>query len=345
VRPIIGTQKTIFFTDTHFCRDLVKEDFLSQGNTPLPLERLKMKKEDVILQFRDGKRTARPNNRPINDNIFFRSFVMLFILVAKYMIPPRYARRYPFLVLPGLPFFLKYGNKATVNLEEAHLTRYAGKMLAGEHVKIPKVYCAFEKNGCRYILLEKVKGQALKHQWTHLSPQVREKVIQKVRSAVVCMQKSKRSIICGLEDGPVFHPALPHNRMNDGECIGPFHTLTEFHKFMLDRHRGKWSYNDPKRTANFDHDFLRSPWCSDVNNFTHADLSPTNIMVDTKGRVAIVDWETAGWWPSYMENFMCRRYIDEDWSRMGLIVGEMIPVKEAERAMMIMFTYYFHEYW
>jgi len=303
-----------------------------------------MKREDVRLQYWDGKRTARPNNRPINDNIFFRCFVMLFILVAKYMLPRRYTKRSKFLVLPGLPFFLKFGEGINVNLEEAHLTRYAGELLAGEGIKVPKVYCAFEKEGCRYMLLEKVKGKTFRSQWPHLSPQVREKVIQKVRSAVICMQKSKRSIICGLEGGPVFHPVLPYNRVKDGECIGPFHSLADFHKFMLDRHGSKWSYyGNPQRAIEFDHQFLRSPWCSDVINFTHGDLSPFNIMVDKKGRVAIIDWETAGWWPNYLENYMCRRYIEEHWSPMGLVVGEMVPVKEAERAMMIMFEYFFHE--
>ena len=34
---------------------------------------------------------------------------------------------------------------------------------------------------------------------------------------------------------------------------------------------------------------------------THGDLSSTNVLVHGDDVVGIVDWETAGWWPSYWE--------------------------------------------
>jgi thiamine kinase-like enzyme len=41
------------------------------------------------------------------------------------------------------------------------------------------------------------------------------------------------------------------------------------------------------------------PWPPPV--FTHGDLNPFNIMIRDKKVVAIIDWETAGWYPSYWE--------------------------------------------
>ena len=38
--------------------------------------------------------------------------------------------------------------------------------------------------------------------------------------------------------------------------------------------------------------------------FTHADLHPTNIMVDAEDPskiVAVIDWGQSGWWPDYWE--------------------------------------------
>jgi len=55
--------------------------------------------------------------------------------------------------------------------------------------------------------------------------------------------------------------------------------------------------------------------------FTHADLSSLNIMVKGKDVSGIIDWETAGWLPSYWEytmtwnvnvyNVFWRQHVDE----------------------------------
>jgi len=41
------------------------------------------------------------------------------------------------------------------------------------------------------------------------------------------------------------------------------------------------------------------PWPAPV--FTHGDLNPSNIFVCGDKVVGIIDWETAGWYPSYWE--------------------------------------------
>lgn len=50
--------------------------------------------------------------------------------------------------------------------------------------------------------------------------------------------------------------------------------------------------------------------------FTHADLDYSNILVCDDGTVALLDWERAGWYPSYWE-YCCaltHEGYDEDWS-------------------------------
>ena len=39
--------------------------------------------------------------------------------------------------------------------------------------------------------------------------------------------------------------------------------------------------------------------------FTHGDLSSFNIVARVDGIVGIIDWETAGWYPSYWEYIHC----------------------------------------
>jgi len=45
--------------------------------------------------------------------------------------------------------------------------------------------------------------------------------------------------------------------------------------------------------------FQRQPWPRPF--FTHGDLSSLNILARGDGVVAITDWETSGWMPSYWE--------------------------------------------
>ena len=38
-----------------------------------------------------------------------------------------------------------------------------------------------------------------------------------------------------------------------------------------------------------------------VTKYSHADLSPENVIVKDGRIAAIIDWEFAGWWPEYWE--------------------------------------------
>ncbi|KAM0813013.1 putative Aminoglycoside phosphotransferase domain-containing protein [Seiridium cardinale] len=50
---------------------------------------------------------------------------------------------------------------------------------------------------------------------------------------------------------------------------------------------------------------------------THHDLAPRNIMVDDQNKLWLVDWDKAGWYPSYFEYAgMHNFWIPENWSRL-----------------------------
>ena len=56
---------------------------------------------------------------------------------------------------------------------------------------------------------------------------------------------------------------------------------------------------------------------SDKAVFTHGDIAPRNIMVDDEGRIlALLDWESSGWFPDYWEFAQMMKPCDEreyDW--------------------------------
>jgi len=261
------------------------------------------------------------------------------------------------ITLPGLPFFLKFRFHSNI-LEEAHLLQYAAKVLEGEKVKVPKVYCAFTEDECQYVLMEKVKGERLSQNWDSLSSKQLREVIEKVHRAVLCMQRNQKTEVCGLEGGAVFHTNFPNPRDYDDRCIGPYSNVADFYSLLLNRLKPKDSYkSDPQRAATFDHEFLRSSWYSQVTNFSHGDLGPKKIMVDKKGIVTITGWKCAGWWPEWVENYMSSRYNSVNgcdnygawqqkemyWEDMKLIVDEIVPAKKSEQDMIRKLMSFFYD--
>lgn len=52
--------------------------------------------------------------------------------------------------------------------------------------------------------------------------------------------------------------------------------------------------------------------------FTHHDLAPRNLILDTKGSLWLVDWDYAGWYPPYFEYAAMHNFIPPDtWGRVA----------------------------
>ncbi|KAH0584517.1 hypothetical protein H2248_010050 [Termitomyces sp. 'cryptogamus'] len=82
-----------------------------------------------------------------------------------------------------------------------------------------------------------------------------------------------------------------------GRPCGPWESEADFNAFLLKpldkRKPGDWQREFRDTLAGYNHRIV----------FSHADLSPDNVMVDKEtGKVTgIIDWEMAGWWPEYWE--------------------------------------------
>ncbi|KAI2034111.1 hypothetical protein LOZ47_005199 [Ophidiomyces ophidiicola] len=112
----------------------------------------------------------------------------------------------------------------------------------------------------------------------------------------------------------------------DPAIVGPFKTENDLNLALAKHSRQNWEEN------------ARYPWLADFYErnlhralkdhesvFTHADLQRKNILVEKRIDTvsgeehyvvsALVDWQTAGWYPSYWEyagTFCCLQWVD-DW--------------------------------
>ncbi|KAH9215636.1 kinase-like domain-containing protein [Leptodontidium sp. 2 PMI_412] len=220
----------------------------------------------------------------INDTPLRRFFVLATLRLLNRILP----RHGPVLML---------SKSLCIKLGTLKLPAEAATMqLIAKHtlIPVPRVYCAFERKGCKYILMERVQGHILRENWLERSAESKEKVLAQIKN----MADQMRQIPCPSGQGisnvagrPLFDGRLP-----GGSYHGPFDTVLDFHKYLREGYEGGNS-NVPEANRLVE----RHNQSSSKPIFTHGDLNTMNIIVRGDEVVGIIDWETAGWWPEYWE--------------------------------------------
>ncbi|KAL8923766.1 MAG: hypothetical protein Q9208_004414 [Pyrenodesmia sp. 3 TL-2023] len=167
-------------------------------------------------------------------------------------------------------------------------------------IPVPKVYCAFEHKGQVFIVMEFIKGRMLTYGWTSRTPESKAKIHQQLRHMIAelrTLPHPEHLGIANVTGGRLFDPRLPGKSLD----FGPFKTIEEFHLHLRegwDRERCRTLPSDRRDEIYELVDQHEGTWpiC-----FTHGDLSSLNILARGDEVVGIVDWDTAGWYPSYWE--------------------------------------------
>ncbi|KAF7122517.1 hypothetical protein CNMCM5793_000542 [Aspergillus hiratsukae] len=138
------------------------------------------------------------------------------------------------------------------------------------------------------LIMTAVPGQPLEAVFHRLSYSEREQLskdLKSVLSQLRCIPNQTPYLFGNSHGGP-----LNDHRFSSGTC-GPFNRISEFNTFLVHRYVRK---ETKEKIAAIHARTYRSV-------FTHADLHPSNIVID-RGRLSgIVDWECAGFYPEYWE--------------------------------------------
>lgn len=178
---------------------------------------------------------------------------------------------------------------------------YHGRFVISNGVPIGQLYMSF------------VPGVTLNKVWNSFDDTDKEKMCLNIWDFVATIRTIPRpehlqSMFCCAADGsPCIDPLLGDRSNGPMPPIHSDETLREriFQRYV--RHDGL-SYADGKDLP----DMLPR---SDTYVFTHGDIACRNIMVDdNKEIVALLDWESAGWYPDYWEFAKMMIFSDEhDW--------------------------------
>ncbi|KAL4786867.1 phosphotransferase family protein [Aspergillus varians] len=204
-------------------------------------------------------------------------------------------------------YVVKYGPLVTEN--EGYALLLVEKQLS---MPAPRLYAMYRDRDILYIVMEYIPGISLGVAWPSLTKANKHSIVGQLR----CIFDQMRALSSPGLSGSVNQGPVPHryffSREKDPAVTGPFQTEEEFGKAIALRSKNIWSESNR-------HSFLSAylarhlplALCNHPPMFTHGDLYRENVLArkvvnsvtnDEEYEVAaFVDWETAGWYPSYWE--------------------------------------------
>ncbi|TVY35454.1 hypothetical protein LSUB1_G005608 [Lachnellula subtilissima] len=197
---------------------------------------------------------------------------------------------------------MKYGTQ--IQLYEASTLRFIAEKTS---IHVPKVYCAFEHRGMKFILMEFVRGRRLKDIWDRTSPTGRQELLTQLKEHFVELRNiphPRPGAICSAEIGPLFDRRIDMHRRR----FGPFECETDFNSFFR---CGVTNTDELEVVARgyggekVHEELAKMIAIQNKENrkicFTHGDAHSGNFLVKDGKIVAGIDFEMAGFYPEYWE--------------------------------------------
>ncbi|PYI29801.1 phosphotransferase enzyme family protein [Aspergillus indologenus CBS 114.80] len=218
-------------------------------------------------------------------------------------------------------FVVKYGPLVTEN--EGYALLFVEEQLK---IAAPRLYAMYHDQDTLHIVMEYIPGISLGTAWSSLT---------EMRAL------PSPGFYGSVNQGPVPHRYF-FSREKDPAVTGPFQTEAEFGQAIALRSQIMWSECS---SHSFLSDYLARHLPSALRDhppvFTHGDLHRENVLVrkvvdpvtneEEYEVAALVDWETAGWYPSYWEYahiFPLLQWID-DWPAYVERILDPLPLEGA----------------
>ena len=209
-----------------------------------------------------------------------------------------FPRKHP-VVRVGEHFMVKYG--PGVRLQEGENMLFVQQ---SSNVPVPTLYALFhdEETGNNFIVQEYIPGQDMFRYWDTLDQAGKEAVASQLRRHL----DELRSIPSPGYYGGVWRQPIMDFYLTGGMDVGPrpdtpaCDTEEEWVEAMLTMGQDIYAVEPPMR-----YEWLKTMYHSGLRGhepvFTHGDLDRGNILVRDDGTLVLIDWEYAGWYPSYWE--------------------------------------------
>ena len=234
---------------------------------------------------------------------------------AKETLPGYFKHGYEKVVRIRDKFVVKYGVTPWVSENEGHAL-----LLLRQHpsIPVPRLYAMYREGDMLFLIMEFKEGIQLSEVWKNMSEADKVNITGQLRDILTQIRSiPSPGIFAGVSGGPLRHRFFL-SRTPEPDVNGPFHDEKNFGMAMAIRSKRLRDDHPEHRAwvAEFFARHLPTALAGHSSVFTHADLQRKNILVfkvppasaegsgggGSPWRVsAIVDWEDAGWYPSYWE--------------------------------------------
>jgi aminoglycoside phosphotransferase (APT) family kinase protein len=188
-------------------------------------------------------------------------------------------------------------------------------------IPVPRVWFTVHWRGCSYIYMSRASGIVLHDVWMTSTSEMRERVVQQLAGYVEQLRTLKSPygpIICSILRGPVWDSRLLSNGTS-----GPF----------VDEGRMNYQLRHCTPLGDWPDDIQHAHTLSHYIVLTHGDLALRNIMAQGSVVTAILDWESAGWFPAHWEYCKARfGSFDCTAATWDPLMSKFIPPYDAESA-------------
>jgi len=213
------------------------------------------------------------------------------------------------VVSVGTDFVVKYGK--WLNLEEGRMMIFIQQ---SARVSVPRVFALYHDNGKNFIVMGRIHGQTLQATWHTFGDEKKQEIISKLKCHFQQIRKIQSPAgYCSLENRPLLHPMF---KGPPDDYSGPHDSEAKLNDALIRKCRASEALN---KKAEYYQRVIPNVLCGHPPVLTHGDIQKKNIMIRTGSTVDIVllDWESAGWYPSYWEyaNTIFASWFEGDWFR------------------------------
>jgi len=144
------------------------------------------------------------------------------------------------------------------------------------HVPVPEVIHSWEDGNRSFLVLKRVEGITLRDAWETMSAAQQDSILNEVVHMCDTLATVTSDRLQNVYGGPALEPYLAHSNNDSLEPLNVFESKRYFFREDLD-----------------------NPEIGERFYLYHPDLGPGNIIVRDQKLSAIIDWESAGFYPRF----------------------------------------------
>ncbi|KAI0521259.1 kinase-like domain-containing protein [Xylaria bambusicola] len=222
------------------------------------------------------------------------------------------------VVRVGQHYVAKYG-EITRPIEGENM------IFAREHLKsvVPRLFAIYQRPRRRkrepaitYLIMEYIDGPPLSEVWDTMGEPERIRVVDSLHGTLQIIRNIPPPDYFGGLGMAKFNDDIFSDEDDPPEAgYGPFKTESELINALVSRYRSKAGDRLRHAADYYQRVLPHVLQGSGKPVFTHGDLQPKNIMIGTRGKVMIIDWEASGWYPIWWEyaTTMDASNLKDDW--------------------------------